>query len=473
MGRDAAEERAVTSEPSWLRRPLSARWGIGFLCVYLAGMLLALALGAYDPLFFGAGERGGQGIDFFCVPKAFSNLLHGRSAFDTWGGEPYGPHATWFVLHPAVAIWVGGYLAWLPPWFAYAAWVGLTLALLAVCGLLLAHHAESTWRKVIVFGALLASPVTYLLLHCGNIHGIVLVSATLLLVGLCELGKSTPPALRISPRVKVASGLLLSLLSKPVLILLVPALLVARSTRRAVVASLALYTAISSAFILVPTLNPESVGVPRLLWVAFHPQWVRQELNVYQNGFVLLPEMLDNAMHWLHMLAQSDYAWDHAQIFSLPVFARSLLPVPLGAFRLTALAPIVLAPFLFMLSEERRLVAMTWLIILTLATHFLGYAIAWEYQYTQLLVVAAALAALPELRRGRPRWVTIALGSLLLLYLPTPYALLSDNGLTVDERALMRVSRVGPALLVALAAVGMVVRSLRTPEVGSLRSATD
>jgi hypothetical protein len=445
--------------------------GKAVLFVYVSAIVVALALGAYEPLFFGNGLRGGQGIDFFCVPKAYANLVQGRSAFDTWGGQMYGPHATWFVLHPAVALWVGAYFAWLPAWFAYGAWAGTSLILLLLCGCLFSHHAESEWRKTIVFGALLGSPISYLLLFTGNVHGIVLLAVSLLLVGLYELSTAASPALHISPTVKVASGLLLSVLSKPVLILVAPALLVARATRRATLLSLMAYALISLAFLLLPVLNPEGVGVRRLAWLALHPEWVKQQLNVYKQGFVLIPEMLDNAMHWLHMLAQSDYAWNHVQIFSLPVLVKGVFDVPVGAFRWVALLPMLLAPLLLALSESRQLLAAAWLVVLALASQFLGYAIAWEYQYTQLLVVVAALLALPALGAGQPRWVQLALGGLALLYLPTTYALQASGGMTGGELALMRLCRVGPALLLAVASVAAVIQLWRARQrSGSLES---
>jgi hypothetical protein len=254
------------------------------------------------------------------------------------------------------------------------------------------------------------------------------------------------------------------LLTKPVLILIVPALLVARTTRKLAVLSVALYAAISLFFLFTPLLNPQSVGVERMLWLALHPSWVRQELNVYVNHFVLSRDMLDNAMHWLHMVAQSDYAWDHVQIFSLPVLVQSSLGIPVGAFRFVALVPVALAPLLFKLSEPRRLLAAAWLVVLVLASHFLGYAVAWEYQYTQLLVVVGALIAFPSLTEHNPRWVKFAFASLALYYLPTPYAWFSGGALTPVEMAAMRLCRVGPALLTAVGSLGAVVQLLRARE---------
>jgi hypothetical protein len=104
------------------------------------------------------------------------------------------------------------------------------------------------------------------------------------------------------------------------------------------------------------------------------------------------------------------------------------------------------------------------LVVLVLATHFLGYAVAWEYQYTQLLVVVGALITFPALTERNPRWVKFALASLALYYLPTPYGWLSAGGLTPGEMAVMRLCRVGPAVLTAAASLGAVVQLLRARE---------
>lgn len=432
---------------------LALRVGIGLLVAHVGLMIVGLSIGFHEPLFFGLGERGGQGIDFFCVPKAFLNLLDGRSAFDTWGEPAYGPYATWFVLHPAVAVTIGAYLSWLPPWWAYAVWVAITLAALLGSGLALATHAGSATRRLAVVAALIASPVTYLLLLYGNVHGVIVVAATLLLLGLHELSTGARPACAVSPAAKVMLGLCLSLLCKPVLVLVVPALLFTRATRRPALVSLGAYAALSALLLLVPAWNPESVGMERLAWLALHPGWVRDQLEVYRHRFVLLPEMLDNAMHWLHMVAQSDNAWDHVQVFSLPVMLRGWAPAAAGALRAIALLPVVLAPLILRVPDARRGAATAWLVVLALASHFLGYALAWEYQYVQLLAVAAALLALSTLRSPNPRWARLALCGLALLYLPTPYFWLAGSDLSSAGLAVLRVFRVGPALVVAAAAL--------------------
>ena len=449
-------ERPARAGRAWQQRAM-----LPLLISYVIVVGLALARGWCTPVFPAHGFRGGQGIDFFCVPKAYNNLLQGRSAFDTWGGTPYGPHATWFVLHPAVALWPGGYLAWLPPWYAYGVWVVITLGILLVCGALLAHHATDPGRKLIVYATLLASPVSYWLLFVGNVHGLLLLAAALLLVGLHEAASDASPALGISAPAKVAVGLLLSLLSKPLLLITAPALLVTKATRRSALAALVAYVVISLAFLLIPVLNPEAIGVARLAELATRSS-ARSDLNVYTHHFILIPEMLDNAMHWLHMVAQSDYVWDHVQIYSLQALARGLTDSELwGGLRWVALVPALLSLGLFAIrTEQGRLVASLWITVFALASHFLGYAIAWEYQYTQLLVVVAALVALPSLCAESSIGTKLMLAGTSLLYLPTPYAWFRAGGLSPLEMAVIRAFRVGPALVVAAVSLVLVARRI-------------
>lgn len=444
---------------------LSPRFGWGLLALYAACLVLALILGAQEPLFYAARPHDAQGIDFFCVPKAYLNLWAGQSAFDTWSSPAFGPQATWFVLHPAVAVTLGGYFAWLPPWWSYAAFVALTMGLFAGVAALFARHARSPWHEVWVWGAAFASPLTLVLLNCGNIHGLVVMAVALTLVGILELDQvrtetpSVRPRYLLSPAVKVAAGLSLSLFTKPVLVLLVPSLLIVRRTRRATTVALFVYGVTSLLFLLLPTLNPEGVGARRVLELLMAPEWVREHLNIYKNGFQLTPEMRDNAMHWLHMIAQSGYGWDHLQVLSLPSLWQGLTRTQKG-FQWLALLPIFLSPALFIPDEREQVRKLAWLTILTLASHFLAYAIAWEYQYTQLLPVTAFLLVWQtEGQASLRRWLLILL---LSYYLPSPYFLHSSEPVDLVGRTAIRAFRVVPALFLAGGAAVMVLRRRRS-----------
>jgi hypothetical protein len=448
---------------------LSPRLGWGLLGFYAVGIVLALFSGSLEPLFYATSPHDAQGIDFFCVPKAFLNLWEGHSAFDTWSSPAFGPSATWFVLHPAVAVTLGGYLAWLPPWWSYGVFAALTMGIFAGVASLFARHARSPWHKVWVWGAAFASPLTLVLLYCGNIHGLVVMAVALLLSGLLELGQeeeaqsdaqSCAPGEQnsplLSPAAKVGTGLALSLLTKPVLILLVPALLLVHRTRRATLVALTAYSGVSLLFLLLPALNPEGVGLQRIAELFFSPAWVQQHLNIYKNGFQLTPEMRDNAMHWLHMVAQSGFGWDHLQVLSLPSLWQGMTGTPMS-FQWVALLPIVLSLGLRGRDEREQLRALGWLTILALASHFLAYAIAWEYQYTQFLPVLAFLLVWEPERPKSPlhRWLLVAL---ITYYLPSPYFLYGSESVDLLGRTWIRAFRVLPALFVAGGAMVMVLR---------------
>ena len=83
------------------------------LCVL--AQLLSLKLGLLNAFFFDAVHADVQGIDYFSLPKAFLNLAAGRSAYATFDPPAYGPHYTWFILHPAVAVWLGSWLSLFDP----------------------------------------------------------------------------------------------------------------------------------------------------------------------------------------------------------------------------------------------------------------------------------------------------------------------------------------------------------------------
>ncbi len=435
---------------------VAPRWGYALLTLYVACIGAALALGCVAPLFVGGAPHEGQGIDYFCVPKAFLNLWNGTSAFDTWSAPAYGPQATWFVLHPAVALAVGAYLAWLPPMVSYAVFAGLSLALLVWCGRAFAHRVSAPWERVAMTGAFLASPLVLLLLYTGNLHGLVVLAASLVFLGLASLEPGG--AAGVSParaQAMVGGGLLVSLLTKPVLLFAVPAFLVVKCTRRTAAFALAVYVAVSLVFLLVPALNPETVGLRRIVELATNPTWVREHLNVYRNHFVLTPEMRDNAMHWLHMVAQSGFAWDQPQVMSLPAL---LVGAGVGAVpgAIFVVAQLVVAPLIVRAKSERdALRALAWLVACALAAHFLAYGVAWEYQFTQLFPVAAFLL-LPVHRGDRLR--TVMLVAVATYYVPSPQLFYGTSAIDASARTVVRAMRVLPALVLAGGAFVAAVR---------------
>ena len=366
-------------------------------------MLLSLRWRFLDRLAAGTGHMR-IGNDFFSTPRGFRNLLAGNNIFLT-ELDDYGPYATWFVNHPLVAAVVGSWTALLPPWTAYAAFVTVSLAVLAASAWTLARAVRGGLPGALAAFAILVSLPTYLMLWNGQMHVLLVAAVSLLLAGLVGLGAGPGPAsgsLRL-----VQAGVLLSLLSKPLVVLVLPALVAARETRRAVLPPILLYAAISLLFLLVPALNP--------------------------GGY--------NAAHWLNLLhgtsATPPYSCvfpeemilvENAEIYSLPALWQRttgsppnwlLLKLPLLAILSLSTAP------LFIRSRHRRVTAV--LVVAGLATlaHFLGYFMVWEYHYTTCLplvpVLAWMIAREPGPRARVALW--IALVSLLTIALPTPHGL--------------------------------------------------
>jgi hypothetical protein len=360
----------------------------------------------------------------------------------------------------------------LSPWISYGAFVAVTLGMLALAASMLSYHARSHLSKWLIWFIFFLSPLTYWLLFVGNVHGLVVLSASFVLVGLFELEHTGRVcALGLSPQAKVGAGLLISLLSKPVLVFLIPGLLLLRATRRATILAVTAYAVASIAFIVTPSLNPESVGTSRLMGLLSSPTWVKANLNIYTNDFTVTRDMRDNAMHWLHMVAQSTYTWDHAQVFSLPVLLKGLTGKAYSlesVVFLPALAAVVLPQIR---SMRDKLQYLTWLLVLSLSLHFAAYSISWEYQYTQLLVVSAGCLSVINIG-WLPRTLSMILAvALLTLQLPSPYVLVSANGLSADDLILMRVFRLSPAIASAMAAVWTILSICRTatrPKTASL-----
>jgi hypothetical protein len=286
-------------------------------------MLASLVWGLFDPLFFGADRaRSVQGIDFFSTPKAYRNLLEGRSMYDSWGGPAYGPYSTWYLMHPAFTLFVASYLSPFSPWVSYGIFTVVAFAVLVACAHVMASLTVDRFEQRMAYGFFLCSFVTYWLLYVGNMHSAAVLSLTLILVGMYELAYGADAR---GATHKVAAGLLVSLFSKPVLLLAVPVLLINGHTRGPSFRCLGVYAVVSLACLIIPALNPESVGWRKMLAVATDPGFVTRNLNVYANGFVLNEYMKDNAIHWLNILAQSGAYRNHVDILSLSAFLNSAL----------------------------------------------------------------------------------------------------------------------------------------------------
>lgn len=412
-----------------------------FIVCCVLVMLLSLYYGWLDLFFWGAQHAHVQGIDYFALPKSFLNLLEHRSPYDSWQGVVYGPYATWYLAHPLFTVLVMPFFAFLSPWSSYIAFVFFSLLLMIYCGRLYAKHALD--HEGIYYYALflLAFPV-YWMFYVGNMHAPLVLSLALILLALYELAY-TPETSEFSHR-KLLLGLLISFFTKPVVILLLPALLIVRETRKTTLIALALYAFGSFVVLALPWINPESLGWAKRLLVMFDIHYIKDNLNIYKNQFVLTPEMKDNIIHWLNLIAQSGYRFNHIENFSFPVFLDGLLGKELPGF--VYFMPLgfcqVLALSLFAAREKQeRLKLLLWLTLLNSTSYFLSYNTIWEYQYASMLPVVAMLFRLRKTSFVSRRAMQIMLFCSLFYYLPSFYWMLDKSQIDNTFILMIRMSR--------------------------------
>ena len=226
-----------------------------------------------------------------------------------------------------------------------------------------------------------------------------------------------------------------------------------------------MYLPVSFLFEVVPFLNPQAVGLRRVLWIAVQPAFVRQTMQIYANHLVLTPDMRDNSVHWLNLVAQSGFRLAHVDVFSLPVFLDGMLgrrtpdwlyAMPtLGVLALSLLVPRIAEP------TVRHACAL----LLTMAASldfFLSYPIVWEYQYTAVLPVAAILLLLPA-SAVFPRSVRgLSLALAACLWLPSLYFLSGSAAPSSRMMTLVRADRVVPVTLLFAFLLGITARAIRS-----------
>ncbi len=230
-------------------------WGsailIAIVVVWTLTMIVSLREGFLDR--FVAGTRSGLlGLDFFCTPRGFDNLISGSNVYLT-ELDDYGPHTSTFLSHPMVVVAVGPWTVPLAPWTAYGTFVGVSIVLLAISAAAIACQLEGRLLRAFTLFALFCSPPTYLMLWLGQIHVLLILAVSLMLGGLVGLERDKQGSTRSLRMLQI--GLLISLLSKPVALLAVPVLFATRETRRALVLPIAIYAAVSVLFLLTPALN--------------------------------------------------------------------------------------------------------------------------------------------------------------------------------------------------------------------------
>ena len=406
------------------------------------------------------------GIDFFQVPRGYQNLFHGNSILLT-ELSAFGPYSTPYVLHPCLAVAVGSWTSWLGPWPGYCAFVALSLGLLLLAAGLLASALEGVAWKAFAFFAMFCSIPVYYMLWAGQMHVFLVVAVALILAGLMRLegarseaggerhvrGRKAEregqrprrvlpaglyralSAIRCSdPRRWVQAGVLISLLSKPTVVVMLPVLLLTRETRRYVLAPLVVYTLISLLFLVVAVLNPGGYN---------GDHWAN----------MVVVSSTSKLTYWLSAPVTRDVT-RHPDIYCLPVLARRLMGHPLSSAIGMLLAAIVLGlsaapllpgrktrqecpggdrtarrrderpsspPFRPQTARALRLHAAVVAVCACVLIHYLAYPAVCEYQYVTLLPLLPAHVWLwqREPVRGLRRLLMASFAASLLIFLPT------------------------------------------------------
>ena len=407
--------------------------------------LLSLRLGMLHAFFFDTAHADVQGIDYFSLPKAWLNLQAGRSMYGTFDPPAYGSHLTWYLSHPLLAVVLGWPLSRMAPMDSYGAFTMLSLAVMAACAWLLARESEDALVRRLVWLLLLGAFPTFLMLWVGNVQSLTVLGLTLLLVGLLRSMRweaDAPWYMR--------AGLLVSLFTKPVVLLMLPLLLMVKETRRAAFDALAVYVPVSLLFQAVPAVNPERISLGRVFWLAWHPAFVRRTMDIYANAFRLTPDMRDNSVHWFNLIAQSGSRLQHVDVDSLPVFLDGILGVrtPDWLYVLPTLVVLGLSVMGARLKDRPvRLEAALLVVMAASLDFFLAYPTVWEYQYTAVLPVAAVLLVRRPAWKmlGRRMWAGCA-GLACCAWLPSLYVLSGSAAPDAGVLVLARLDRVVPVV---------------------------
>jgi hypothetical protein len=423
--------------------------------VWVVVMLLSLRYGFLGMFSFDAAHgRINPGIDFFQIGRAFGNLIDGRSMYDTFNGRPYGPYATLYIYHPALALLLGLWLAPFSPWVAYGVWTGISLALMGGAAWLVMRRGSDPLRRAFVGLMMLGSFPFLVTLGAGNIQVILVLALTLVLVSLDAMREEGATN---GNRRMLLAGLLISLFSKPAVFLMLPLLIFFPETRRTTLKALGIYAVVSMAFLVVPQLNPEPITWAARWRLATHPEIVRETMDVYTNGFTVTQPMKDNSIHWLEMAAMTDTRLQNVDVYSLPVYLDSLLGnrTPNTWYRVPALLVLEMTLLVLTLkNREARLQAGLWVLMATSLMFFLSFGIVWEYSYTTIFPIAGIL-----LMRARPtRWEWVLCALSIPVWAPNLFFLTGRNGDIYSVMNWMRADRVLPVaamfcLLLAMAGI--------------------
>lgn len=445
-----------------------------FIVAFILIMLGSLYYGWLNPFFFGAENAQVQGIDYFAVPKSYLNLLEGKSLFDTWGGVQYGPYATWYLAHPAFSVFVASWFSYFSPWISYALFAIFSLAVMAYCAYMISKITGNTFHKRLCYAVMLCAFPVYWMLYVGNMHAPLVLALTLLLLSLYEYTYSDNKKRADN---LLLAGLLISFFSKPIVLLMLPLFLLLKETRGVTFKSLLIYGFVSLLFIIVPVLNPESIGWTRLTGIMFDFDYIKENLNIYKNQFVLNEFMKDNSIHWLNLIAQSDYKLMHIDVFSLPVFLDTMLgrAIPAGIYKLPIYISLALSIAVACIEDKKTRLESSLLLVMAISlTFFLSYNTVWEYQFASALPVIAILPVLKEKNVFYSNYIPVMFIVGLFICLPSFYFLVRGGDFQSPfALTLIRFTRIIPVLIIFCVMIfQLVVIAKKSAKLSNLKGMT-
>ena len=436
---------------------------LALITIIIVGfMLLSLKLGWLNIFFYGAEINPSvQGIDYFAVPKSFLNLLEGRSIFDTWGGASYGPHSTWYLAHPAFSLFIASWFSFFSPWLSYWLFVLFSVGILTYCGYLISKTTTNKLKKSSSYFFLLCAFPVYWMLFVGNMHAPLVLALTLILISVFELSYSEDAKdIKIANN-KLFAGILISLFTKPIVLLMLPLLLLTKETRKTIIKSLIVYVIVSLLFILLPILNPQGVGLDKLMNVVFDFDFIKDKMNIYKNQFVLNEYMKDNSIHWLNIIAQSEYKFMHIDVFSLPVFIDTIKVLSPGIYKIPIYICLLLSICVIFIEDKILRLESTLLLIMAISlSFFLSYNTVWEYQFTSVLPIIALLPILKDKGVFYKKYISLLIAAGVFLYLPSLYFLFRGGNFDNTALTFIRLDRIIPVLILFLIMIFQVIRSV-------------
>jgi hypothetical protein len=397
-----------------------------------------------------------MGMDLFAIPGAFIRLLNGTAIY---GGsfQEYGPYATSFVNHPFVAVAVGSWMVALPPMISYSIFTLISMAILVWSGAIIARMTpdKHPFIKWSTWAVIFAAYPTFRMLFLGQIHGVTVLALALILADLMRLARDDADVRTGHKLHGLFWGLLLSLLSKPIAILFIPTLLLLRETRGTLLKALAIYTAISAAFLFIPALNPEYANIAH--WLG----------KIKESGVT--------------HLGSSDPNLAFGSLGGKGIFG---LPTTM-AYRLSGLSPVLfkiplalcLVPTLFLSliknPSDRARIAMLTVISWTFG-YYLSFNEVYIHHFPTLLPLISFVAILrvEDGNRARRRLYGAALAFAMFYYVPTPFFLFSD-GDPLSHLTTWRAMRILPTMAMYVLFLGVlsseIVDLMRTGGVSAPR----